>query len=149
MSLRVAAYQPDIAANLGAMVRICACFEAGLDVIEPCGFPYSDKAMRRAAMDYADKVDVIRHDSWDHFARGARAGRLVLLTTRADTPHWQFGFRPDDTLLVGRESAGVPDHVHDAAHARITIPMPGGGRSLNVAVSAGIVLSEVRRQLDQ
>lgn len=146
MSLRLAAYQPDIAANLGAMVRICACFGAGLDVIEPCGFPYSDKAMRRAAMDYAEKVAVTRHDSWEHFADVPR-GRLVLLTTRAAVPHWDFAFRPGDTLLVGRESAGVPDQVHAAADAALMIPMPGGGRSMNVAVSAAIVLSEALRQV--
>ncbi len=149
MPLRLAAYQPDIAANLGAMVRICGCFGASLDVIEPCGFPFSDKAMRRAAMDYADLVSVTRHDSWDHFAAERRSGRIILLSTRAEMPHWNFGFQPGDTLLVGRESAGVPEDIHNAADARIMVPMPGGGRSLNVAVSAGIVLSEALRQLGQ
>lgn len=141
--MRLAVYQPDIAPNLGAILRVCACFGVPLDIIEPCGFPLSAKALRRAAMDYASDVDVTRHDSWESFPRPQR---LVLLTTKAECDLWDFTFQPGDTLMMGRESAGVPDNVHDACDAHVRIPMPGGGRSLNVAISAGIALSEAMRQ---
>lgn len=143
---RLAAYQPDIAPNLGALIRICACFGVGLDVIEPCGFPLSAKTLRRAAMDYGDMAQVTRHDDWAHFLRARPPGRLVLLTTKATEDLWQFTFAPTDTLLLGRESAGVPDDVAAQADARVRIPMPGGGRSLNVAVSGAIALAEALRQ---
>ncbi|MBZ0127599.1 MAG: tRNA (cytidine(34)-2'-O)-methyltransferase [Rhodobacteraceae bacterium] len=144
--MRLAVYQPDIAPNLGAMIRICACFGVPLDVIEPCGFPLSQKALKRAAMDYADRADLCRHDSWPTYLALARPPRLVLLTTRSATPLWQFRFRAGDTLLMGRESAGVPAEVQQACDASVAIPMPGGGRSLNVAVAAGIALAEALRQ---
>ncbi|MCB1366675.1 MAG: tRNA (cytidine(34)-2'-O)-methyltransferase [Rhodobacteraceae bacterium] len=144
--MRLAVYQPDIAPNLGAMIRICACFGVPLDVIEPCGFPLSQKALKRAAMDYADSADLSRHDSWPAYLALARPPRLVLLTTKAATPLWQFRFRAGDTLLMGRESAGVPVEVQQACDAAVAIPMPGGGRSLNVAVAAGIALAEALRQ---
>lgn len=142
--MRLAVYEPDIAANLGAMIRICACFGTGLDVIEPCGFPLSDKALRRAAMDYMPQGGYVRHDSWDRF-RPTVTGRLVLLSTRAASPLHEFTFNPTDTLMVGRESAGVPDEVADACDHRVYIAMPGGGRSLNVGVAAGIALHEALR----
>lgn len=145
-NLRLAAFQPDIAPNLGTMIRLCACLDVPLDVIEPCGFPFSVKALRRAAMDYADIADITRHVSWEAF-NAQKTGRLVLLSTKAATPLWDFEFRQGDTIMVGRESAGVPDAVRDHADAAILIPMPGGGRSLNVAVSAGIALGEAVRQL--
>jgi tRNA (cytidine/uridine-2'-O-)-methyltransferase len=145
--MRLAAYQPDIALNVGALIRLSACFGAPLDVIEPCGFPFSLKAVRRAAMDYADIADLTRWDSWDAWRRGAPPGRIVLLTTAAETAVWDFAFRPDDRLLLGRESAGVPPEIHAAADARIAIPMPGGGRSLNIAMAAGIALAEAMRQM--
>ena len=149
--MRLAAFQPDIAQNLGTMIRTCACLGVPLDVIEPCGFPFSVKALRRAAMDYADLADVTRHDDWDAFIaqREAAQGRsrLVLLSTHGATRIWDHEFTSQDVLLVGRESAGVPAEVVAAADAVITIPMPGGGRSLNVAVAAGMVLSEAARQL--
>ena len=144
--IRLAAYQPDIAPNLGTMIRLCACLGVPLDVIEPCGFPFSVKALRRAAMDYADIAEVVRHDSWSAF-QSQRRGRLVLLTTKAAVPVWDHSFTPGDVLMVGRESAGVPQDVHVAADARVAIPMPGGGRSLNVAVAAGMALGEAMRQL--
>lgn len=146
--LRIAAFQPDIAPNLGTMIRLAACFDSPIDVIEPCGFPFSVKALRRAAMDYADLADITRHASWDDF-QAARKGRLILLTTQAATDLWDYRFQPGDTLMMGRESAGVPEDVAAAADARLLIPMPGGGRSLNVAVSAGIALGEATRQLRQ
>ena len=149
--MRLAVYQPDIAPNLGAMIRICGCFNVALDVIEPCGFPLSLKALRRAAMDYADLVDMMRHDSWPDFqagrGTGQRAGRLILLSTGAVTDLWDFRFQPGDTLMMGRESAGVPADVAAACDAVVRIPMPGGGRSLNVSVAAGIALAEMQRQL--
>lgn len=142
----LAAYQPDIAPNLGAMIRLCACFGAQMHVIEPCGFALTDKALRRAAMDYAKMTPVRRHISWTTFQAEPRAGRLVLLSTKADADLWDFRFEPGDMLMVGRESAGVPDDVHDAADARLRIAMPGGGRSLNVAMAAGMVMAEAWRQ---
>lgn len=144
--MRLAAYQPDIPQNLGALMRLSVCFDMALDVIEPCGFPFSTRAVRKAAMDYGAEADMTSHDSWEAFQANRRAGRLILLTTKGATPHWDCAFRPDDTLLLGRESAGVPDDVHEAADARLLIPMPGGGRSLNIAMAAGIVAAEAIRQ---
>ncbi len=143
----LAAYQPDIAPNLGAMIRISACFGLPLDIIEPCGFPLSVKALRRSAMDYANMADMTRHDSWEAFRESRAQHRLVLLTTAGATGLWDFSFRQGDIILTGRESAGVPPQVAAAADARLRIPMPGGGRSLNVAVAAAIALAEAMRQL--
>ena len=128
------------------MIRLAARFDVPIDVIEPCGFPFSVKALRRSAMDYADIADITRHNSWESF-QDQRSGRLILLTTKAAIPLWDFNFQPGDTIMTGRESAGVPDDVAMACDARLLIPMPGGGRSLNVAVSAGIALGEATRQL--
>lgn len=144
--MRLAAYQPDIAPNLGSMIRLSACFDVPLDIIEPCGFPLSLKALRRSAMDYADMADMTRHDSWEAFQTVPRTGRLVLLTTKADQVIWDYPFGPGDTLLMGRESAGVPDHVHGAADAHVKLPMFGTARSLNVAMCAGMALAEAIRQ---
>lgn len=144
--MRLAAYQPDIAQNLGAMIRLCACFGVPLDVIEPCGFPFSVKALRRSAMDYADIADIYRHDDWESFLKCHASQRIVLLTTKAKTSLWNFNFRSDDILLVGRESAGVPTTVVEKANETILLPMPGGGRSMNVSMSAGIALGEAMRQ---
>lgn len=144
--MRLAAFQPDIAANLGSMIRTTACFGVPLDVIEPCGFPFSVKALRRAAMDYAAFADIQRHDDWDAFLNCHNYGRIVLLSTRSQQSLWNFNFHEGDTVLVGRESAGVPDDVHARSDEVISLPMPGGGRSLNVAISAGIALAEGLRQ---
>lgn len=144
--MQFAAYQPDLAPNLGSIIRLGVCFDAPVHVIEPCGFPFSLKQVRKRALDYADKADLHHHDSWETFC-DADPGRLVLLTTKGATDLWDFSFEPGDCLLVGRESAGVPDHVHDVAKARVRIPMPGGGRSLNVAISAGIAMAEALRQM--
>jgi len=145
--LRLAVYQPDIAPNLGSMIRICACFDVAMDIIEPCGFPLSIKTLRRAAMDYANIADLTRHNSWQCFQTDRQEGRLILLSTGAKTAISGFRFQPSDTLMMGRETAGVPDDVEAACDARVKIPMPGGGRSLNVAVSAGIALFEASRQI--
>jgi len=147
--LRLAVYQPDIAPNLGSMIRICACFDVALDIIEPCGFPLSIKTLRRSAMDYADIADLTRHDSWQCFQADRQDGRLILLSTSAKTPISEFRFLAGDTLMMGRETAGVPNDVEAACDAEVKIPMPGGGRSLNVAVSAGIALFEALRQVGE
>lgn len=150
-TMRLALYQPDIAQNTGTILRLCACFGIPVDVIGPAGFDMSDRALKRAALDYLPHVELTRHAGYETFMEQRAAattspGRLVLLTTKAATPHCDFSFAPDDTLMLGRESAGVPDAVHDRVDARITIPMRPGLRSLNVAVAAAIVLGEALRQ---
>jgi tRNA (cytidine/uridine-2'-O-)-methyltransferase len=147
--LRLALYQPDIAQNAGAILRTCACFGVAAAIIGPAGFPSSDRHFRRAGMDYLDHVAVERHDSWRAFEdwRLGAQRRLVLLTTHGAIDHWDFAFAPGDVIMVGRESAGVPDEVHDAADARLRIAIRAPMRSLNVSVAAGIVLSEAIRQI--
>lgn len=144
--MRLAAFQPDIAPNLGALIRLGACFGAPVDVIEPCGFPLSAAALRRAAMDYAMRAEVVRHDGWSAYLAARPPGRLVLLTTAGDEDLWRFAFRPDDHLMVGRESAGAPQEVHSAADVRLRVPLRPGLRSLNMAMAAGMALSEALRQ---
>ena len=148
--MRLALYQPDIPQNTGAIIRLAACLGVGLDIIEPCGFVWSDRHLRRAGMDYLGRITPVRHPSWPAFrdARRAAGGRLILLTTKGSIPHTRFAFQADDCLLLGRESAGVPDEVHDAADARIRVPMSAGLRSINVALAAAIVLGEALRQTD-
>lgn len=144
--MRLVLFQPDIPQNTGAAIRTAACFGASIEIIEPCGFALSAKALRRAAMDYGALVEPLTHASWSAFRESIGDARLVLLTTKAASPLWEFGFRRDDILLLGRESAGVPDSVHAAADARILIPMAAGARSLNVATAGAIALAEARRQ---
>lgn len=144
--MRIALYQPDIPQNLGAFIRLSAGLGVPLDIVEPCGFPVDDKRIRRAAMDYYDLARIVRHASWEAFCRDRAPGRLVLLTTRGARTFPDVAFQPTDTLLLGRESAGVPDEVHDAAALRLRIPLQKGARSLNVALAASIVLSEALRQ---
>jgi len=148
--MQLALYQPDIPQNTGTMLRLCACLGVTAHLIEPAGFPISDKNFRRAGMDYIDLVDIRRHISWSDFEiwRKASGARLVLATTKGAVPYPDFSFRPDDIILMGRESAGVPDEVHEAADARLLIPMRAGLRSLNVAVSAAMMMAEALRQLD-
>jgi tRNA (cytidine/uridine-2'-O-)-methyltransferase len=146
--MRLALYEPDIPQNLGAFIRLAACVGTPLDIIEPCGFPVDDRRIRRAAMDYVDLARLRRHASWTAFRRDRAPGRLVLLTTTGATSLPQARFEPDDTLLIGRESAGVPIEVHDAADLRVRVPMQKGARSLNVALAAAMVLSEALRQTD-
>jgi len=144
--MRLALFEPDIPQNLGAFIRLSACLAVPLHVIEPCGFPVDDKRIRRASMDYYDLARLVRHASWAAFRRDRPPGRLVLLTTRGAETFPGVAFRPDDTLLLGRESAGVPDEVHAAADLRLRIPLQAGARSLNVALAAAMVLSEALRQ---
>ena len=145
--MRLALYQPDIPQNAGAALRLAACLGVGVDIIEPCGFVWSEPKMRRAGMDYLDTVDLKRHSGWAAY-KAQVSGRIVLLTTAAADRFDGFRFRADDTLLLGRESAGVPDDVHDAADARLRIPMMPGMRSLNVVNAAAIVLGEGLRQTE-
>ena len=148
--MRLALFQPDIPQNLGAAIRLSACLGVPLDVIEPCGFPLSDRALRRAAMDYAQIADVARHSGWDSFrTQSVTCGaRLVLFTTKGGQALHGFTFQRDDILLFGRESAGVPDEVHEAADARVVIPLAAGARSLNVVTAAAIGLGEALRQIN-
>jgi len=134
---RIALYQPDIAGNTGTILRLAACLDVGVDVIRPAGFDLSDRALRRAGMDYVEMAALKRHDDFAAFQawRTAEKRRLVLFSTRATRPYTELAFAPDDVLLFGRESAGVPETVHEAADERVLIPMPGGGRSLNVALA--------------
>jgi tRNA (cytidine/uridine-2'-O-)-methyltransferase len=141
----IALFQPDIPQNLGAALRLGACLGVAVDIIEPCGFPLSDRAIARSAMDYGVLAKVTRHSGWAAF-RQKRFGRLVLLTTKSTTPFHEFAFDENDVLLFGRESAGVPDDVHEAADARLRIPMAPGARSLNVVNAAAMVLGEALRQ---
>jgi tRNA (cytidine/uridine-2'-O-)-methyltransferase len=143
--VRLALYEPDIPQNAGSLMRLGACLGVGIDIIEPCGFLLSDRNFRRAGMDYLQSADIQRHESWTRF-RDQKQGRLVLLTTRGDLAYTDFAFAPGDILLVGRESAGVPQSVHDCAEARLVIPLRPGLRSLNVAQAAAMVLGEALRQ---
>ena len=143
--IALALYQPDIPQNVGAAIRLCACLGCGLHIIEPCGFPWDVRKIRQSAMDYYDAARLERHGSWEKF-REQRRGRLVLLTTKGAVPYTDFTFQPDDILVAGRESAGVPEDVHNAADARLLIPMRPGFRSLNVINAAAMVLGEALRQ---
>jgi tRNA (cytidine/uridine-2'-O-)-methyltransferase len=147
-AMRLALFQPEIPGNVGAMLRLSACFAVAVDVIEPCGFVFSDARLKRAGMDYIDHVSLTRHADWEQFATN-RSGRLVLLTTKADSSLYDFTFAAGDILLMGQESAGVPADVAEQCDARIKIPMNPAIRSLNVSVAAGIALAEALRQTGQ
>ena len=146
--LILALFQPDIPQNAGTILRACACLGVGAAIVEPAGFPVSDRHFRRAGMDYLDAVDIARHVSFAAFEDWRRAAgrRLVLLTTQGAVPYTDFAFRPDDVVMVGRESAGAPADVHAAADARLVVPIRPALRSLNVAVAAAMVLGEALRQ---
>ncbi len=146
--LRIALYQPDIPGNTGTILRLAACLGLGVDIIEPAGFDLSDRNLKRAGMDYLAAVTLTRHVNWAAFDGWRRAGnrRLVLASTKAAARYTDFTFRPDDILLFGRESAGVPENVHDSADARLLIPMVEGQRSINVAMSAAMMAGEALRQ---
>ena len=146
--MRLALYQPDIPQNLGAALRIAACWSAPLDLIEPCGFPLTNKALARAAMDYGERAEIVRHASFEAFleAPQRQAGRLVLIETDGTVRLTAFAFAPGDTLLLGRESAGTPQGVYRAVDAVVRIPMAPGLRSLNGAVAGAVALAEALRQ---
>ena len=143
--MRVALYQPDQAGNVGTILRLGACLGTPVDIVEPCGFAFSDRALKRAGMDYAEMANVTRHGDWEAFEAGLK-GRLVLFTTAAAVRLPEARFEPGDTLLFGSESRGVPKEVHERADARVRIPQVEGTRSLNIAVAAGIGLAEAVRQ---
>jgi len=149
--IALALYEPDIAANAGAMMRTCACLGIDAAIIEPAGFPVSDRRFRRSGMDYLDHVAIERHASFERFEtwRRTTGRRLVLLTTKGESRLWDFAFRPGDILMVGRESAGVPDAVAAVADARVRIPIRPPLRSLNVGIAAALALAEALRQLRQ
>ena len=146
--MRLALYQPDIPQNTGTILRLAACVGTPVDVIAPAGFDMTERTLRRAGLDYLQHVAIVRHASFAAFASACRlaGARLILLTTRASMVYTDFAFAPDDTLLLGRESAGVPAGVHAAADARVRVPLRAGCRSLNVAVAAAMVLGEALRQ---
>lgn len=146
--MKLVLYQPDIPQNAGTLLRLGACLGVAVEVIEPCGFVWDDRRLRRAGMDYLAGVELTRHRSWQAYSalRQKKGERLVLLTTRGDRSYIDFAFAPGDALLLGRESAGVPQDVHAAADARLRIPLRQGQRSLNVAVAGAMVLGEALRQ---
>lgn len=146
--MQIALFQPDIPQNTGTILRLCACLDVAAHIIEPAGFPISDKHFRRAGMDYLDQVALTRHDSWPKFEqwRNEQRHRLILFTTKGATSYLEYRFDPADILLFGRESAGVPDHVVAAADARLVIPIKPALRSLNVAMAAAMALGEALRQ---
>ncbi len=148
--MRLVLFEPDIPQNTGAILRLGACLGVAVDVIEPCGFLWDDRRLRRAGMDYLEGVDLTRHASFAaylrHRASRPAPGRLVLLTTRATLVHVEYMFRPDDSLVLGRESTGAPETLHQAADDRLRVPLAPGMRSLNVALAAAIVLGEALRQ---
>ncbi len=143
--MRIALFQPEIPGNVGAILRLAACLGVAVDVIEPCGFIFSDKRMKRAGMDYIDQVEIARHVDWAAF-RGRVAGRLILLSSKATTRLTDMAFLPSDTLLMGQESAGVPDHVRESCDAAVRIPLSPHVRSLNISVATGIAAFEALRQ---
>ncbi len=150
--MRLALYQPDIPQNTGTILRLAACLDVPVDVIGPTGFDMTDRSLRRAGLDYLDFADITRHESFAVYmatrtgARAANPGRLILLTAHGSSRHNGFTFDATDTLMLGRESAGVPEAVHAAADARVRVPMRAGLRSLNIAVAAALVLGEALRQ---
>ncbi len=147
-NIRIALYQPDIPGNTGTILRLAACLGVGVDIIEPAGFDISDRNLKRAGMDYIASAALVRHVNWERFEewRATTGRRLVLASTKAALPYIKVEYRPDDILLFGRESAGVPGHVHDKADERVLIPMVEGQRSINVAMSAAMITGEVLRQ---
>ena len=149
--MRLALFQPDIPQNTGTLLRLGACLDLALDIIEPCGFIFNEKAMRRAGMDYLEQVSYRRHNSWQEFLAFRQMypdeyGRIVLMTTHASYPYTDFHFEKNDIILMGRESAGVPEEVHHTADARLLIPINPNARSINMAVSAAMVIGEALRQ---
>ena len=146
--MRLALYEPDIPQNVGAILRLADCMNIAVDIIEPCGFIWSDPRLKRAGMDYLERVQMVRHTSRQNFF-AKRTNRLVLLSTKASLSHINFAFQSDDILLCGSESSGVPQPVHDAADVEVRIPMSRDARSLNVAIAAAIVLNEALRQTDK
>lgn len=147
--MRIALYEPDIPQNTGAIIRLASCFDIGVDIIEPCGFVFSSRRLKRSGMDYIDRVDIKLYSSWEKFYELYNVNiknRIILLTTKGNISHTKFSYNTDDILLLGRESAGVPDAVHLAVNSRIIVPIVTEARSLNIVTSAAMVLGEALRQ---
>ena len=142
----IALYQPDIPQNTAAIIRLCSCFSVTLEIIEPCGFHLGDKRLKKIAMDYLDKSKIIIYKSYENFLLKKKNSRVILMTTKAKKKYTNFKFRKNDTLLFGRESAGVPKNVHDNSYERLKIPLKKNARSLNIGIAAAITLSEALRQ---
>ena len=142
----IALYQPDIPQNTAAIIRLCSCFNATLEIIEPCGFHLDDKRLKRVAMDYLDKKKIITYKSYENFLIKKKNSRIILMTTKAKKKYNNFKFEPKDTLIFGRESEGVPKFVHEKSYERLKIPLKNNARSLNIAMSVAITLSEALRQ---
>jgi tRNA (cytidine/uridine-2'-O-)-methyltransferase len=147
--MRLALFEPDIPQNTGTLMRLCACLNVPLDIIEPCGFILSDKNVKRAGMDYIEHLEMTKHLNWEAFKAASAGKRLVLLSTKASGSFLDFSFGKDDVLIAGRESAGVPEHVHTECASRVFVPMKSGMRSLNVALASSIVLGEALRQTNK
>ncbi len=145
--LHIALYQPGIPQNVGAAIRLCACLDLTLDIIEPCGFPWDEKKIKQAGMDYLNEATIIRHNSWDAFKSAYDDWRFVLMTTKASVAYTDFDFSENDILIAGRESAGVPDFVHKEVGGRVLIPMSGKARSLNIINATAMITSEALRQI--
>lgn len=144
--MKITLYQPDIPQNVGAMIRLCACMNVGLDIIEPCGFLWDARKIRQSAMDYYDAIEIKKHKNWESFAEHNHNRRTILMTTKASENYLDFEFSSDDILLAGRESAGVPDEIHAAVDGRIFIPMANNLRSLNIVNATSMILGEALRQ---
>ncbi len=145
--MKIAMYQPDIPQNFGAMMRLCACMNIGLEIIEPCGFLWNERKIRQSAMDYFDKITITKHQNWNHFLDCYQGKhRIILMSTKSSQPYTSFSFREDDILLAGQESSGVPENVHEASDARVCIPMHHGLRSLNIVNATSMITGEVLRQ---
>jgi len=142
----IALYQPDIPQNTAAIIRLCSCFDATLEIIKPCGFHLDDKRLKRVAMDYMDKSKIITYESYEAFLLKKKNYKIILMTTKAKKIYYNFKFKPKDTLLFGRESAGVPKIVHKDSYERLKIPLKKNSRSLNISVTAAITLAEALRQ---
>lgn len=146
--MKLVIFQPDIPQNTGAMLRTCACFDTDIEIIHPCSFPLNDKLLKRSAMDYGSSIKVTEHDSWEIFKESLKSGkRIILLSTKGKIPYTDFTFQSDDYLMVGRESAGVPNEIHNQVDEVVSIPISKSSRSLNVSTAAAIALSEAVRQL--
>ena len=142
----IALYQPDIPQNTAAIIRLCSCFDTTLEIIEPCGFLLDDKRLKRVAMDYLDTSKIVIYKSYENFLINKKNSRIILMTTKAKKKYYNFKFKPRDTILLGRESEGVPKIVHDKAYQRLIIPLENNKRSLNIAMTAAITLSEALKQ---
>lgn len=147
MTLKIVLYEPDNPQNFGRIIRLCACMGANLHVIEPAGFPLDDARIRRGSLDYIDHLNLTKYTSWQDFLAKRKAGRIVLFSTKASQSLYEMKFQPEDWLLFGRETAGVPEEIHNQSDLRVRVPMQPGLRSLNLSLAASMVLSEATRQM--